>query len=147
MTITYRSISKALFMFTVSGFFAVFSGMILAADLSKEIGTAEEHAGFAVKAKDADTTHLHLHHVVNCLVGPKGSGFDAVAGYPCKGEGNGAINDLSGASNEKAVLQQALLLAKTGTEISAYRPSHDVAMAVRDLLRTAAKDQAKQKSM
>jgi hypothetical protein len=147
MSITGRSNSKLLLVVFLSGFFVVFSGFVFAADVSKEIETAVEHAGFAIKAKNAENTHLHLHHVVNCLVGSKGADFDASAGYPCKGQGNGVMNEVKKSSNEEAVLQQALTLAKTGTEITAYRPAHDVAMAVRDLLKTAAKDQAKQKTM
>jgi uncharacterized membrane protein len=37
---------------------------------------------------------LHLHHVLNCAVGPDGMGFDAAAGNPCKGQGNGFLSDL-----------------------------------------------------
>ena len=33
----------------------------------------------AAKAADLKTTQMHLHHAVNCLVGPGGKGFDASA--------------------------------------------------------------------
>jgi len=147
MNITEKSFRKSVLVVIFSGGVLAFSGLVFAADAGKEINTAVEHAGFAVKAKNLEQTHLHLRHVVNCLVGSKGSGFDAAAGYPCKGQGSGAINDANKSPNEKVDLQQALTLAKTGAKISEYRPAHDVAMAVHDLLRTAAKDQSKSKTM
>ena len=99
-----------------------------------EIKTAVEHAAFASKAGDVAKTHWHLHHVINCLVGPNGEGFDASAGNPCKGQGNGALNDLGGSMQEKAILDQALALAKVGVEIQGYKPASDTAMAVKSLL-------------
>ena len=41
----------------------------------------------APKATDIATVHRHLHHVLNCLVGEKGEGFDAAAGNPCANAG------------------------------------------------------------
>ena len=35
----------------------------------------------------------HLHHTLNCLVGPGGDGFDAKQMNPCAQAGNGAIPD------------------------------------------------------
>jgi hypothetical protein len=62
-----------------------------AAAQTKEIDTATQHAGLAAKATDLKGVQMHLHHVINCLVGPNGAGFDAGAGNPCNGQGNGAI--------------------------------------------------------
>src|SRR6516162_4270420 len=62
-------------------------------DVNKEVSTAAQHAGFAASAKDMKTTQMHLHHVVNCLVGPQGEGFDGSFGNPCNGQGSGAISD------------------------------------------------------
>ena len=53
-----------------------------AADANKEVSTAAQHAGFAGSSKDIKTTQMHLHHVVNCLVGPQGEGFDASFATP-----------------------------------------------------------------
>ena len=50
------------------------------------------------------TVQMHLHHAVNCLVGPAGKGFDASAGNPCGKAGAGAIPD-STDSAQKAKLQ------------------------------------------
>ena len=83
------------------------------ADPAKEVATAAQHAGLAAKATDIKMTQMHLHHVVNCLVGPNGTGFDATPGNPCKDQGAGAIPDTSDAK-QKAQLQQALAKANDG---------------------------------
>ncbi len=41
----------------------------------KEIAAAAQHAGFAAGSSDIAGIHTHLHHAVNCLVGPEGEGF------------------------------------------------------------------------
>jgi hypothetical protein len=109
---------------------------LAAGGAQQEVKTAEQHATFASKAKDADTTHLHLHHVINCLVGPGGDGFDAKAGNPCKGQGDGALHTVK-SKDELQTLEQALALAKLGAQISSYKPAHYTAMAVRELLKEA----------
>jgi hypothetical protein len=83
------------------------------ADPAKEMATAATHAGLAAKATDMKGTQMHLHHVVNCLVGPKGKGFDESAGNPCKDQGTGAIPDTKDAAQKK-VLQHALNRARAG---------------------------------
>ena len=51
-------------------------------DVAKEIATAQAHAGFAAAGTDLKTVQMHLHHVVNCIVGPKGKGYDATQANP-----------------------------------------------------------------
>jgi hypothetical protein len=85
----------------------------LAADLAKEASTAGQHAGMAAGATDIKTVGTHLHMAINCLVGPKGKGFDAKVANPCKDLGNGALADATGAANKK-VLNQALVKAEAG---------------------------------
>ena len=53
------------------------------ADGHSEIVNAGTHAGYAAAATDIATAHAHLHHTLNCLVGPAGSGFDAKELNPC----------------------------------------------------------------
>jgi hypothetical protein len=65
----------------------------LAADAAKEIKTAAVHAGMASTADALPMVRAHLHHVLNCLEGPKGADFDAKELNPCKGQGMGAIPD------------------------------------------------------
>jgi hypothetical protein len=109
-------------------------------DAQMQVKTAEQHATFATKAGDVAQTHLHLHHVINCLVGPNGEGFDAKAGNPCQGQGNGALNDMTGSMQEKDTLKQALALAKIGVTIQDHKPANYTAMAVKALLEEATQD-------
>jgi len=45
------------------------------ADGPTAISTAANHAGLAANAGAIEMVHTHLHHVLNCLVGPGGDGF------------------------------------------------------------------------
>ena len=114
------------------------AGLALAAgDAQKEIDTAIKHAQFAAKMSTVDQTHLHLHHVVNCLVGPNGQGFDAKAGNPCKGQGNGAINDAKAGSDQQKLLEDALVVAEIGLDNTRPAPAIGTARAVIVLLQEA----------
>jgi hypothetical protein len=105
--------------------FAAVSAARADSDPAKEISTAATHAGLAAKATDMKMTQTHLHHVVNCLVGPNGKGFDAAPGYPCKDQGNGAIPDTKDPKQKKA-LQSALAKANAGLK------AKDMAAAQKD---------------
>lgn len=79
---------------------ALIAGTAVAAPAShagREIATAKVHATVAAQVDTINGAQLHLHHVVNCLVGPHGSGWDAAAEAMsenhCTGLGNGAIAD------------------------------------------------------
>jgi hypothetical protein len=76
------------------------------ADAHSEIVTAATHAGLAAGATDIAGVHMHLHHALNCLVGPAGHGFDGKELNPCAQSGNGAIPDTQDAA-KKAALQNA----------------------------------------
>ena len=84
-----------------------------AADAGKEIAAAAQHAGYAANSTAIGTVHVHLHHTINCLVGPHGDGFDAKEFNPCKDFGNGAIPDTEDAMKLKS-LRSALGLAEAG---------------------------------
>ena len=113
MSTTFRSpLCRNLAMVAIAALL-VASTSALAADVSKEVATAAEHAGYAAEATLLTTTQAHLHHTVNCLVGPKGKGFDAKELNPCKGLGNGAIPDSTDAAKKK-LLEQALASADAG---------------------------------
>jgi hypothetical protein len=73
-----------------------------AADVKGEIVTAETHAGLAAQATAIDGVHMHLHHTLNCLVGPGGAGFDAKQMNPCANSGNGVIPDTTDAAKKKS---------------------------------------------
>jgi hypothetical protein len=95
------------------------------ADIAKETATAAQHAGLAAAGKDMAAVQMHLHHTVNCLVGPKGKGFDAKEANPCKDQGNGVIPDTNDSAKKKS-LEQALAKVNAGLK------SKDMATAQKD---------------
>lgn len=76
------------------------------ADEHSEIVNAELHAGYANDYADIMQAHMHLHHSLNCLVGPKGAGYAPKEIDPCAHAGNGAIPDAKDAKT-KAALEAA----------------------------------------
>jgi len=85
----------------------------LAADPAQEAATGATHAGLAAQAVTIEQVHMHLHHTVNCLVGPKGQGFDPNEANPCQKLGDGAIPDTTDTA-AKAKLTAALANAEAG---------------------------------
>jgi hypothetical protein len=108
-----------------------------AADAAKEAAMAGRHAGLASKATDIKMVHTHLHHAVNCLVGPKGDGFDAKEANPCASLGNGAIPDTTD-SAMKTKLEDALKTAKDGIASDDLSTAQKDASQVADMLKSAA---------
>lgn len=81
---------------------------LAAGDAAKEASTAATHASLSAKADSLKMAHAHLHHTLNCLVGPKGHGFDAKAENPCKDIGDGAIPDTADAAQKKKLEHVAM---------------------------------------
>ncbi len=102
-----------------------------AADLGAELTTAQTHAGLAAKAGTIDMVHMHLHHALNCLVGPGGKGFDAGQANPCAKAGNGALPEATDAG-QKAKIEAA------ATKVSAGIAATDLAAAQADATEAAA---------
>ena len=103
----------------------------LAADPAQEAATGAVHAGLAAQAATIEQVHMHLHHTVNCLVGPNGQGFDAKEANPCQKLGNGAIPDTTDSAT-KAKLTTALASAQAGLkseDLSAAKKSATEAQA------------------
>jgi hypothetical protein len=76
-----------------------------------EMKTAITHAGFAEKYDSMKEVSLHLHHVLNCLVGPNDKMFDKMAGDPCQGQGNGILPDIKASMGEDQEYQVGWWLA------------------------------------
>jgi hypothetical protein len=108
----------------------------LAADFRGEVINATEHAEYAAEATDLNTAHMHLHHTLNCLVGPKGAGFDAKELNPCAGSGNGAIPDATDAA-EKTKLQAAAAKATSGLSKNDFNAVKKDATDAAAILKTA----------
>lgn len=85
--------------------------------LGAELKTAITHAGFAQKYETQKEVTLHLHHVINCLVGPSDKMFDMGAGNPCQGQGNGILSDLKAQTGEDQQYQVAWLLAQMASQV------------------------------
>ncbi len=102
----------------------------LAADAHGEAVTAATHADLAAKAADMAGTTMHLHHALNCLVGPGGKDYDAKNMNPCANSGNGAIPDQTDPV-KKAALEKAADDARTALAAT------DLASAQRDATATA----------
>jgi len=104
-----------------------------AGNSAQEISTASAHAQMAATATNKKTADMHLHHVINCLVGPDGKDYDASAGDPCQGMGNGALNDVQSTVTKKK-LDHALALANKGLHASKLATAqHDAKWAVKTL--------------
>ena len=100
------------------------------AAVSKQVSTASAHAGMALGAADLKMAHAHLHHVINCLVGPSGKGFDAQEANPCKGQGQGAIVDAKGDTASESRLHAALTQAEHGVKATTLDGAHADAQQV-----------------
>ena len=107
-----------------------------AGDVSKEIGAAEQHAEFATKATDIKMVHAHLQHVVNCMVGPKGKGFDAAQLNPCKDLGDGVLPDTKDKA-KKSQLNKALSAARAGLKASKIETAQKHASDAMGMLKQA----------
>jgi hypothetical protein len=120
--------------FGAAGLIAV-AGAALAADLAKEAATAGQHAGMASSATDLKTLDSHLHMAINCLVGPKGKGFDTKVANPCKDLGSGAIADSTSNTADQKILKQALAKAEAGLAQKDLAKAKSDAVATETLLK------------
>jgi hypothetical protein len=106
------------------------------ADGHSEIVNAGMHAGFAAGSPDIGGVHTHLHHTLNCLVGPSGTGFDAKEMNPCANGGNGAIPDTADAA-KKSMLESAAAKAREGLASNDLTAAQKSASDARALLKKA----------
>ncbi len=137
-----RQLSKCgIAIFSVLAFVAFVSTMVGAAgDPAAELKTATTHAGFSAKYDSSKEVTMHLHHAINCLVGPQDKMFDQAAGNPCQGQGNGFLPDYKTSKGEDAKYQEANLAARIGSEAASSNNLAEqkagariVSMALQDL--------------
>lgn len=107
-----------------------------AGDLAKEMTTAATHAGLAAGSKEIKAVRMHLHHTINCLVGPNGAGFDASEANPCKGQGAGVIPDTKDGA-KLATLREALAKAHAGLAATDMTAAQQDARAAQTLIKQA----------
>ena len=108
------NLAKSIGLAALIGGMALLPLQAVAADLSGEIANAAQHAELAAQAGDIAGVHTHLHHTLNCLVGPGGAGFDAKELNPCANSGNGAIPDAGSDAAKLRVLKSAATNAGVG---------------------------------
>ena len=106
-----------------------------AGDLKGEIVNAIEHAEYSAAATDIQTAHMHLHHALNCIVGPSGNGFDATQMNPCAHSGDGIIPDSADAKS-KATLESAAAKAREGLATNDLHAAQADATAVATTLKS-----------
>lgn len=116
-----------------AGFALVAATGAFAADVNSEIMNARMHAGLAAQGSSIAMVHSHLHHAVNCLVGPGGTGFDAKELNPCQNGGSGAIPDEPDAAKKKT-LQSAADKAMAGIAATDLKAAQENAAQVVSLL-------------
>lgn len=107
-----------------------------AGDYGKEVSTAADHAGYAAASTTIADAHMHLHHTINCLVGPTGAGFDANEMNPCKDQGDGAIKDTTDAAKQQ-MLNAAVTKAQAGLATDDLPTAATDAAAVQAMLKQA----------
>ena|ERR1700756_2229322 len=109
----------------------LFAATAFAADLGSEINNAAQHAGLAAQAANINGVHQHMHHALNCLVGPQGDGFDAKEMNPCAQSGGGAIPDETDAMKKTKLMAARDNLSKgiALTDISAAKADASAAQA------------------
>ena len=104
----------------------------------QQTDTAIAHAGMALGASELKIAHMHLHHVINCLVGPAGKGFSTHYLDPCKGMGQGALVDAKGNAPAETDLRAALQQAEAGLKTTTLKAAHADAQQVMKTLQRAA---------
>jgi hypothetical protein len=73
------------------------------ADGPQAVAAAAQHAGLAANQGAIGGVRTHLHHTLNCLVGPDGEGFDASAGNPCQAAGGAIPQTAAGEMRDKLI--------------------------------------------
>lgn len=121
-----------------AGMVLLMPSVAFASNASKEAATAAEHAGYAAAAKNIKGVHKHLHHALNCLVGPKGSAFDSKFMDPCKGMGNGALPDASN-KTERQIFLAAAHKAERGLKVNKLSVAKEDASEAQAMLKRASK--------
>jgi hypothetical protein len=84
--------------------------------MADELKTAITHAGLAEKSDTMKDVSLHLHHVVNCVVGEGDPMFDKASGNPCQGQGKGIMPDIKAKMGQDQEYQVAWWLAHMGSD-------------------------------
>jgi len=105
-----------------------------AVDLAVEKIAAQITARSASRnVQKIEDVHQRMQSAINCLVGPKGEGFDAAAPNPCAASGNGLIPDTAEASKKDEYLSVVDKL-KTGLATNDRGAAMQIALDAADMI-------------
>jgi len=79
-----------------------------------------------------EDVHQRMQSAINCLVGPKGEGFDAAAPNPCAASGNGLIPDSDPA--KKDAYMEVVAKLKTGIATTDRGAAMQIALDAADTI-------------
>jgi len=90
------------------------------AGIGEELTIAQTHSLLAYRSggRGVGGAKTHLQHVLNCLVGPGGDGYNATPPMmdPCAESGKGALNDAINPA-QKAKINAAIAMTRAGLAI------------------------------
>ena len=124
---------------------AVFTAGPAFAGIGEELTIAQTHALLAFRSggrgeRGIATAQTHLHHVLNCLVGPGGAGYDVTPPLmdPCAADksNKGALNDATSPA-QKQKIQAAIDLAKANLTITDNAKLQEQTTALADAIGAA----------
>lgn len=107
----------------------VFAGPLPETQLLDQWKTGVQHSKFSQDYSNMKEITTHLQHVVNCIEGQTGPGFEGGAGNPCQGQGSGMVVDAKKAGGKYAQAVWALELADTIAKNGLKAKSVDAAKA------------------
>jgi len=79
-----------------------------------------------------EDVHQRMQSAINCLVGPKGEGFDAAAPNPCAASGNGLIPDSD--PGKKDAYMEVVAKLKTGIATTDRGAAMQIALEAADAI-------------
>jgi hypothetical protein len=112
------------------------------AGIGEELALAQTHALLAYRSggrgeRGITQGKMHFHHVLNCLVGPGGQGYDVTPPNmdPCASDktNKGALNDAANPA-QKQKIQAAIALTRADLEITDNEKLTEAATALADAI-------------
>lgn len=95
-------VAMALLIAAVGLVATVVSAQGIEAGVAAQWKTSVQHSKFSQDYNSVKESTTHLQHVINCLEGPTGPGFEGGAGNPCQGQGAGLMVDSKKAGSKYA---------------------------------------------
>jgi hypothetical protein len=128
---------------------AILAGIAIAATLpptvalagiGEELTIAQTHSLLAYRSggRGPERAMPHLQHVLNCLVGPGGDGYNITPPNmdPCAGAGKGALNDAASPA-QKTKITNAIGLVKAAMKLTEGEKIEAAATELADVIGSA----------